>query len=114
MVNEKLKFGNGKKHFTSMNLDAGVVKKVNDLYEGSLSHHINKLLDNWCKDFEEREIYSKILQEALENMRKTRVSDKDLTALEVMENDNKKQELLDEVERLIKIKKKRSTIKKNK
>lgn len=85
-----------------------------------LSAIVNDLLKDWIKNYKDQEIYSKIMQEALENLRMETISNKDLKAIDVLENEDLKQKLIDEVSRIVneknneknKTKKKGSTIKK--
>ncbi len=46
------------------------------------------------------------MQEALENLREEKISNKDLTAIGVLNNVDKRTELLNEVKRIVKKKKK--------
>lgn len=102
---KSLKHANGKKSPVNLTLDIGVVKETRKNlknYNVSLSGHIEQLLDQWCQNQEENEVFGKIMQEALENLRNKKIPNKDLTAIDVINSKDKKRELLDEVEKIVK------------
>ncbi|GEM_PF-4050207 len=72
----------------------------------NISALLDGLLSDWVKEQKGNEVFEKIMQEALENLREEKISNKDLTAIGVLNNVDKRTELLNEVKRIVKKKKK--------
>ena len=70
----------------------------------NISSLLDTLLFDWIKDFKEREIYFNAMQEALEIMKKEKISNKtnkNLTAMEVLDDKNISKEFLEGVSKIV-------------